>query len=142
MIENSACCGCRDIYRSGGIPYSALDGAQHKVEAGLIVYLEVKYSACSLSLFLLHQLGGFDPYIERPPICTARLQAHLADASASQVSVLIASGLRSLLLMSLKRIWEIPAGLFPVVSSPRKRSLGIRPSSTLFLSDWREQRRL
>ena len=45
-----------------------------------------------------------------------------------QESVFMPSAWRSRLHMSLKRSWGRPVGLFPVASSPYKRSFGMRPS--------------
>ena len=59
---------------------------------------------------------------------TVCLQASLSVAVTSQESVFMLSAWRSRLHTSLKHNWGHPVGLFPVASSPYKRSFGMRPS--------------
>ena len=56
------------------------------------------------------------------------LQASLSVAVTFQESVFMRSAWRSRLHTSLKRSWGRPVGIFPVASSPYKRSFGRRPS--------------
>ena len=62
------------------------------------------------------------------PAFTLCLQASLSVALASHESVFMPSAWRSRLHTSMKRSWGRPVGLFPVASSPYKRSFGMRPS--------------
>ena len=62
------------------------------------------------------------------PTFTVCLQAFLSVAVTSQESVFMPSAWRFRLHTSLKRSWGRPVGLFPVASSPYKRSFGMRPS--------------
>ena len=59
---------------------------------------------------------------------TVCLHASLSVAVTSQESMFMPSAWRSRLHTSLKRSWGRPVGLFPVTSSPYKRSFGMRPS--------------
>ena len=59
------------------------------------------------------------------------VQAFLSVAVTSQESVFMPSAWRSCLHTSLKRSWGHPVGLFPVASSPYKRSFGMRHLSSV-----------
>ena len=73
------------------------------------------------------------------PSRTARLQTVLSEAWASQVLVSMFVAFMSLLHTSLNRNWGLPAGRFPLASSPYRRSFGIRPSS--IRATWPSQRK-
>ena len=69
----------------------------------------------------------FFSYCDNPSFNVC-LQASLSVAATYQESVFIPNACRSHLHMSMKRSWGRPFGLFPVASSPYKRSFKIQPS--------------
>ena len=92
-----------------------------------VVGLLARHTVFLWSLFSSAFTRCVSLYCDNPSF-TVCFQASLSVAVTSQESVFLPNVSRSRLHMSLKRSWGRPVGLFPVTSSPYKRSFGMRPS--------------
>ena len=92
-----------------------------------VVGLLARHTVFLQSLFSSAFTRSVFSYCDNPSF-TVCLEASLSVAVTSQESVFMPSAWRSHLHMSLKHSWGCPVGLFPVASSPYKRSFGMRPS--------------
>ena len=92
-----------------------------------VVGLLARHAVFLCSLFSSAFNSCVPSYCDNPTF-TVCLQAYLSVAVTSQDSMFMPSAWRSCLHTSLKRSWGRPVGLFPVASSPYKRSFGMRPS--------------
>ena len=90
----------------------------------MVYWLDIQSFCKAFSPLLL--LAVLLPIVITPVLLC--LQASLFVAVTLQESVFMPSAWRSCLHTSLKHSWAHPVGLFPVASSPYKRSFGMQPS--------------